>query len=885
MNAYNVFRAELANCQYVDAESPIIESLIEFRCRLLDQGYEPIPVAGKGGLLDKWTEGPITEVRIELESRVGTGKLNTGFRTGRLVGVDNDIRDPEHAALIDEVVEIELGATGAKRRGSKGCMAVYWNRNPIHKLTLTAKDGTRLFEVLGTGQQFVGYGQPCEGVWYEWVGDQHPFVTPIEELPEVTGEQLRQLINSVREVLVELGYEFKPERVERDPNTDRERTYDSDEPDIVELCRAALQVIPNDLDRENWVTMCYAMHDAGLDYSDWLAFCHKWSGSHAPGSVERTWRSCSNTRSVSFRTILWRADEIDPEWRSLYYQPIRETRRQSYEAWARDQEDDYRSTMRAERGDTAEEAEQTGESEPEAQGETTQTGSETWHGSETQTDGETVWPEPLPIFGALNYQPIITPEMLPSVIRDYVYDQSELLGCDPGAMAIAALAICSSLITDAITIQPKRFDTTYRECARLWLMLVGQISNKKTPMLKKLTETIRTVQSQMKQCYDHEKERYRTEMMRYEDKKRKWVGKDCQGDEPVKPEKPKECRLLTNDYTNEALADILCDNPRGILILMDEIMALFGGFDAYKSGKVNKDRPVTLEGYNGGPKDIDRKGSKDDRIHVPNWSFSIVGGIQETKLNEVGHKLGDDGLLQRFIMMPMEPPRTGVDRPPDLRAMEEFDRLVKNLIGNNPNNPRAITLSEDAHKYRELIDDLVEAFETFPGVSDPFRAYAGKFGGTFARLLLTMHMIETCPTVWFSDGKEMNVVAEETAHQTFELMTKFLIPHAIRQYAKLDMSWDQAAKDGMSFADFILAHNLTEVNKRVIMRASKRFSQSGRADKIARYLEDAFWINKGQVNPRVHEIFAQRAEYERKARKEAQERIIKGRETISEVYG
>jgi hypothetical protein len=81
------------------------------------------------------------------------------------------------------------------------------------------------------------------------------------------------------------------------------------------------------------------------------------------------------------------------------------------------------------------------------------------------------------------------------------------------------------------------------------------------------------------------------------------------------------------DYTNEQLAEILCDNPRGILVLMDEIMLLFGGFDAYKAGKVSRDRPVTLEGYNGGPRDIDRKSSKDDfdPRHFERGRQQIVG--------------------------------------------------------------------------------------------------------------------------------------------------------------------------------------------------------------------------------------------------------------------
>ena len=70
-----------------------------------------------------------------------------------------------------------------------------------------------------------------------------------------------------------------------------------------------------------------------------------------------------------------------------------------------------------------------------------------------------------------------------------------------------------------------------------------------------------------------------------------------------------------------------------------------------------------------------------------------------------------------------------------------------------------------------------------------FQAYAGKFGGTFARLLLTMHAIENCPGWAFNEGLEkrerLKVVGEETARRTFEIMTRFLIPHAIRQYERL----------------------------------------------------------------------------------------------------
>lgn len=86
------------------------------------------------------------------------------------------------------------------------------------------------------------------------------------------------------------------------------------------------------------------------------------------------------------------------------------------------------------------------------------------------------------------------------------------------------------------------------------------------------------------------------------------------------------------------------------------------------------------------------------------------------------------------------------------------------------NGPEPIVLSDGAHKYREQIDELVSAFESFPRLSEAFQAYAGKFGGTFARLLLTMHVIENCPGWAFNECLEererLKVVSEETARRT-----------------------------------------------------------------------------------------------------------------------
>jgi hypothetical protein len=220
MNTYELFRTELETSQYIDADSPIIEALIEFRWKLLDMSYENIPIRGKGGTPEDrtainklWTSGPITRERIEMETRFGTAKLNTGLRTGQLVGIDNDLKNPEHAAILSEMVDELLGPTPLHRRGSKGEMACYYNATPIPKILIANEDGAHsLFEILGSGNQFAGYGRHPAGIWYEWAG-LDPSQVPLRDLPHVTPDQLNDLVEQIRAKLIELGYQPKPKPV------------------------------------------------------------------------------------------------------------------------------------------------------------------------------------------------------------------------------------------------------------------------------------------------------------------------------------------------------------------------------------------------------------------------------------------------------------------------------------------------------------------------------------------------------------------------------------------------------------------------------------------------------------------------------------------------
>ena len=141
---------------------------------------------------------------------------------------------------------------------------------------------------------------------------------------------------------------------------------------------------------------------------------------------------------------------------------------------------------------------------------------------------------------------------------------------------------------------------------------------------------------------------------------------------------------MTNDATIEKIAEILRDNPDGLLLYRDELMGWLRSLD--KAGR-EADRAFYLEAWNGnGSFSVDRIGR--GSLHVPAVCVSVLGGIQPGPLSTyVRDALGEaekaDGLLQRFQLLVHPDPRgyDPVDRRPDLEAKNRAYDVFKGLAG------------------------------------------------------------------------------------------------------------------------------------------------------------------------------------------------------------
>ncbi|EJF86354.1 DUF3987 domain-containing protein [Candidatus Bartonella washoeensis] len=146
-------------------------------------------------------------------------------------------------------------------------------------------------------------------------------------------------------------------------------------------------------------------------------------------------------------------------------------------------------------------------------------------------------------------------------------------------------------------------------------------------------------------------------------------------------------RLIVNDATVEKLGELLKENPRGLLLVRDELSGFLANLErkAYQT-----DRGFYLQSFNGDqPYTHDRIGR--GKIHVENTTLSMIGGIQPARITPLIRALhsgkGDDGLIQRFqmIVWPDDTKKCKwVDRDPLKDAYKNYEEVFRSFRDINP---------------------------------------------------------------------------------------------------------------------------------------------------------------------------------------------------------
>lgn len=428
------------------------------------------------------------------------------------------------------------------------------------------------------------------------------------------------------------------------------------------------------------------------------------------------------------------------------------------------------------------------------------------------------WPTPAPLPPMSPKPPALPPALIPEPIRERVIDVADRTGVPKEAVLAPMLAGLGSLIGNTQRVYPKARDEEWYEEPIFWSMLIAGPSTKKTATITNALRPLRTLETEIAQEYRAEEHTRAASLRSVEAQisaKEKKIHADASGAstssslptleaelaELLKKKAELERnapRLVVNDATVEKLGKLLSDNPKGLVLVRDELTGLFAQMNSV--GREN-DRPFFLEAYNPDAKyTFDRIGR--GTVQIDNPTVSIVGGIQlellRPHVETAVRTAGGDGFLTRFqlpVLYDLFDVEEDEDRPVNKRAEQRSDAIHRKLQqtaqahASSPASPppTGYHFAPDAQghidAWRKSIDERSRSRELQHVPA--FQAHLGKSGAAGIRLALLLHAIDA------ADGNPSPQITLQQAQNATQLLDYYLI-HAAAMY---EAAVDPAVKD------------------------------------------------------------------------------------------
>ena len=217
------------------------------------------------------------------------------------------------------------------------------------------------------------------------------------------------------------------------------------------------------------------------------------------------------------------------------------------------------------------------------------------------------------------------PERVQTIILDMVrYENFKVEYLAPAMLSAASSALGGTYYV--------RVKGQWITNAALYIIMVGRPGLGKTPPLEAAFRPIRR--------NDSEKlEKFKADITAYQN-----AVKEEKGDSRM--EKPVLSRTLVSDFTPEALLRAHYYSPRGVTILVDEIMGMFNSANRYNNGQWIEQ---LLTAWSGGALDVMRVNSPIP-YHIENPCINMIGTTQTKRMGELMKKgYEENGLLDRIL--------------------------------------------------------------------------------------------------------------------------------------------------------------------------------------------------------------------------------------------
>lgn len=216
-------------------------------------------------------------------------------------------------------------------------------------------------------------------------------------------------------------------------------------------------------------------------------------------------------------------------------------------------------------------------------------------------------------------------EVFPQTMQSVILDMARYENYKAEFIATAMLSAVSAALGGTYRI---RIKGEWQSNAALYIILVGRPGLGKTPPLEAAYRPIRKHDYALFKAYETELE--------------VWKAAGENGKKPVLR------RTVVSDFTPESLLLTHSNNPRSVVILVDEIMGMFNSANRYTNGQLIEQ---LLTAWSGGALDVTRVSSTIP-IHIEQPCINIVGTTQTKRVHELLTKgFEDNGLLDRFLFV------------------------------------------------------------------------------------------------------------------------------------------------------------------------------------------------------------------------------------------
>ncbi|MBX9654892.1 DUF3987 domain-containing protein [bacterium] len=328
-------------------------------------------------------------------------------------------------------------------------------------------------------------------------------------------------------------------------------------------------------------------------------------------------------------------------------------------------------------------------------------------------------------------------DIFPAQIQRLISEGAASMCCPPELIGIPLLGVCASAIGVTRRIEMKE---NYYEYPSLYCAVIAPPGSSKSPAMGLATGPVEKHQQQLIKQFQLEKAEYEQQRREFALITARWSslrslflkgGGEDPGAKPAYPDTPNLVQKYTTDITNQSLTELLQKNPRGVLVIRDELSTWIA----------TRDRDFWLSAWSAKPIIVNRK--NEVPITVPTPIVNVIGNLTPAAVNSmIKSAKNSGGFLERLLVCVAEcvPDWQFSTESVSTTTIQEYDEIYTKLAGLEGDRV-TMRLTRDA--FRAYIEALNEP--RTPSASKEMEAFmdgqAAKLAGYLGRFALILHLI------------------------------------------------------------------------------------------------------------------------------------------------